>query len=177
MVYGWSTLALDPMGALIAQWIGFTTMWWADLRATTAGWSEFCSGTSYQSSAAYLPSFAAPKWYSQYRFYLSVMVGTCIIGSLFATSVWGPVGGHGLISHDLNMVCMVNAIWSNAKCSPVCVPLQIRAERKKRAPESQGYVHGEVEAVVAPEDSDHYVVVKKHEDEESEGKDNGQRQQ
>ncbi|KAM5532947.1 hypothetical protein V8D89_013413 [Ganoderma adspersum] len=136
VVYGWSTLALDPMGALIAQWIGFTTMWWADLRATTAGWT--------------------PKWYSQYRFYLSVMVGTCIIGSLFATSVWGPVGGHGLISHDLNM---------------------IRAERKKRAPEGEGLVHGEVEAVAAPEDSDHYVVVKKHENEGGEGNGNGQKQQ
>ena len=70
--------------ALIAQWIGFTTMWWADLRATNAGWT--------------------PKWYSQYRFYLSILVGTCIIGTLAATSYWGPVGGHGIVSHDLNMV-------------------------------------------------------------------------
>ncbi len=46
----------------------------------------------------------APKWYSQYRFYLSILVGTCIIGSLAATSYWGPVGGHGITSHDLNMV-------------------------------------------------------------------------
>ncbi|KAI1791699.1 hypothetical protein LXA43DRAFT_1082517 [Ganoderma leucocontextum] len=132
VVYGWSTLALDPMGALIAQWIGFTAMWWADLRATTAGW--------------------APKWYSQYRFYLSIMVGTCIIGSLFATSVWGPVGGHGLISHDLNM---------------------IRAERREKAPESEKHVAGEVEAVPAPEDADRYVVVKKHENGEGEGNGNG----
>ena len=40
VVYGWSTLALDPIGALIAQWIGFTSMWWADLRATGLGWSK-----------------------------------------------------------------------------------------------------------------------------------------
>ena len=43
-MFGWSTLALDPMGALIAQWVGFTAMWWADLRATTAGWSELSFG-------------------------------------------------------------------------------------------------------------------------------------
>ena len=44
----------------------------------------------------------APKWYSQYRFYLSLLVGTCIIGSVAATSWWGPVGGHGLVSHELD---------------------------------------------------------------------------
>lgn len=76
--------------ALIAQWIGFTTMWWADLRATNAGWT--------------------PKWYSQYRFYLSILVGTCIIGTLAATSYWGPVGGHGIVTHDLNMVCTSESI-------------------------------------------------------------------
>ena len=40
VVFGWSTLALQPMNALIAQWLGFTTMWWADLRATGAGWGK-----------------------------------------------------------------------------------------------------------------------------------------
>jgi hypothetical protein len=40
VVYGWSTLALDPVNALIAQWIGFTALWYADLRVTTAGWGE-----------------------------------------------------------------------------------------------------------------------------------------
>lgn len=84
VVFAWSTLAMEPTSALIAQWVGFTTMWWADLRVTNAGWT--------------------PKWYSQYRFYLSILVGTCIIGTLAATSYWGPVGGHGIASHDLNMV-------------------------------------------------------------------------
>ncbi|KAI8982903.1 hypothetical protein BD414DRAFT_537912 [Trametes punicea] len=120
VVFGWSTLALEPIHALIAQWVGFTAMWWADLRATGAGWT--------------------PKWYSQYRFYLSILVGTCIIGSLAATSYWGPVGGHGLISHDLNM---------------------IRAERKQHQPEKEGTVSGDIEAVPAPEDADKYVLVKK----------------
>ncbi|KAI0748649.1 hypothetical protein C8Q80DRAFT_1172960 [Daedaleopsis nitida] len=133
VVFGWSTLALEPMSALIAQWVGFTGMWWADLRATGAGW--------------------APKWYSQYRFYLSILVGTCIIGSLAATSYWGPVGGHGLASHDLNM---------------------IRAERKQRNPEKEGRVPGDIEAVPAPEDGDKYVVVKKK---ETGGKEQGDSEQ
>lgn len=40
VVFGWSTLALDPMSGLIAQWAGFTTLWWADMKATNAGWGE-----------------------------------------------------------------------------------------------------------------------------------------
>lgn len=40
VLYGWSTLALDPTMALVAQWVGFTGLWWADLRATNAGWSQ-----------------------------------------------------------------------------------------------------------------------------------------
>ncbi|KAH9832880.1 uncharacterized protein C8Q71DRAFT_775413 [Rhodofomes roseus] len=120
VVFGWTTLGLEPVQALIAQWVGFTGLWWADLRATNAGW--------------------APLWYSQYRFYLSILVGTCIIGTLAATSYWGPVGGHGLISHDLNIV---------------------RAERKQKQPEREGRVGGEIESLAAPENADSYVIVRK----------------
>ena len=42
VVLAWSTLALQPVEALIAQWVGFTALWMADLRATSAGWSA-CS--------------------------------------------------------------------------------------------------------------------------------------
>ncbi|KAF8891335.1 hypothetical protein BD779DRAFT_1514646 [Infundibulicybe gibba] len=83
ILVAWPTLALQPMTALIVQWIGFTGLWWADSKVTINGWT--------------------PKWYSQYRFYLSILVGTCIIGSLAGTSYWGPVAGHGLISHDLEL--------------------------------------------------------------------------
>ncbi|TRM59230.1 hypothetical protein BD626DRAFT_462673 [Schizophyllum amplum] len=82
VLYAWPTLALDPVMALLVQWFGFTGMWWADWKATGNGWT--------------------PRWYSQYRFYLSFLVGTCIIGSVAATSWWGPVGGHGLVSHELD---------------------------------------------------------------------------
>ncbi|OCH92086.1 hypothetical protein OBBRIDRAFT_773995 [Obba rivulosa] len=128
VIWGWSTLALQPTSALIAQWVGFTFMWYADLKATNAGWT--------------------PRWYAQYRFYLSILVGTCIIGSLAATSYWGPVGGHGLASHDLALV---------------------RLERMKRMPEREGVVPGEIEAVPAPEDADAYVIIRKKEHSEPEG--------
>lgn len=90
-------------------------------------------------------SSVAPKWYSQYRFYLSILVGTCIIGSLAATSYWGPVGGHGLVSHDLNM---------------------IRRERESRHPDREGTVSGDVEAAPAPATGDSYVIIKKKKQEE-----------
>ncbi|KAJ7080406.1 hypothetical protein B0H15DRAFT_787233 [Mycena belliarum] len=84
VMYAWPTLMLDPTMALVAQWVGFTGLWAADLRATSAGWT--------------------PKWYSQYRFYLSILTGTCILGSLAGITYWGPVGGHGLLEHDLHLI-------------------------------------------------------------------------
>lgn len=39
VLYAWPTLLLDPTLALIAQWVGFTGLWWADMKATNAGWS------------------------------------------------------------------------------------------------------------------------------------------
>ena len=43
VVLAWSTLAFQPIEALIAQWVGFTALWMADLRATNAGWSAYSS--------------------------------------------------------------------------------------------------------------------------------------
>ncbi|KAL4069129.1 hypothetical protein J3A83DRAFT_4248814 [Scleroderma citrinum] len=125
-VVAWSTITLEPMMALLCQWIGFMGLWYADNRATAAGWT--------------------PIWYSQYRFYLSLLVGTCIIGSLAGTSYYGPVAGHGLISHELYL---------------------IRSERNQFAPEHSGTVKGDIEAVSAGEGGDSYVIVRhKHKPEE-----------
>ncbi|KAG6334321.1 hypothetical protein ID866_4766 [Astraeus odoratus] len=118
-IVAWSTITLEPMIALLCQWLGFTGLWYADNRATTAGW--------------------APIWYSQYRFYLSLLVGTCIIGSVAGTSYYGPVAGHGFISHDLNL---------------------IRALRKQSAPERSGVIGGDIEAVPAGDEADVYVIVR-----------------
>jgi len=66
----WPTLAMEPQLALVAQWVLFTTLWYADMKATMAGWT--------------------PNWFSQYRFYLSILVGTCILGTLFGVNYFGP---------------------------------------------------------------------------------------
>jgi len=129
VLYAWPTLALEPMTALIVQWVGFTSLWWLDSRVTALGWT--------------------PKWYSQYRFYLSVLVGTCIIGSLAGTSYYGPVAGHGFISRDLD---------------------EIRQERVHFMTEQTGVIGGDVEAVPGGEGADYYVIIrKKARDEEGEG--------
>ena len=39
MLVAWPTLGIQPMTALLVQWIGFTGLWVADSKATTAGWS------------------------------------------------------------------------------------------------------------------------------------------
>ncbi|KAF9789811.1 hypothetical protein BJ322DRAFT_558728 [Thelephora terrestris] len=126
IIVAWPTLAMGPTTALMVQWLGFTGLWYADVKATAAGW--------------------APKWYSQYRFYLSLLVGTCIIGTLAGISYYGPVAGHGLLSHDLQM---------------------IQNERRRRRPETSGTVSGDIEAVSTGETGDSYVQIrKKHKPEE-----------
>ncbi|KAF9469374.1 hypothetical protein BDZ94DRAFT_1244303 [Collybia nuda] len=129
VLFAWPTLALQPMTALIWQWVGFTGLWWADAKATSHGW--------------------APKWYSQYRFYLSILVGTCIIGSLAGTSYYGPVAGHGLVSHDLDM---------------------IREERKKMLPQRSGVIPGDLEAAPAGEQADAFVRIHRKEHKQEEDK-------
>jgi hypothetical protein len=67
-----------------------------------------------------------------------------IIGSLAGISYWGPVGGHGLFTHDLN---------------------ELREARMKSMPLTRGTVNAPVEAVPAPPESDHFILVhKKSED-------------
>jgi len=130
VIYAWPTLALEPTMALIVQWVGFTGLWYADLRATSAGWT--------------------PKWYSQYRFYLSILVGTCIIGTLASTSYWGPVAGHGLLTHDLEL---------------------IRSQRRQTHPETEGTVPGNVEAISTGKAGDAYVMIRKRHDEDEDVED------
>ncbi|KAF9014166.1 hypothetical protein BDQ17DRAFT_1386679 [Cyathus striatus] len=116
MLVAWSTLSMDPMVALITQWSGYTALWYADSKATQAGWT--------------------PKWYSQYRFYLSILVGTCVIGTLAGTSYFGPVAGHGLLTSDLKY---------------------LREERKKYMPEKHGIIPGPIEATPAGPEAEKYT--------------------
>lgn len=64
----WPTLMLEPQMALVGQWGAYVLTWFIDLRATTAGW--------------------APKWYSSYRFGLTLAVGVSIILTLAGTNYY-----------------------------------------------------------------------------------------
>ncbi|EPQ27301.1 uncharacterized protein PFL1_06890 [Pseudozyma flocculosa PF-1] len=70
VVLAWPTLLLAPQMALIAQWASFVAMWFVDLRATNDGW--------------------VPKWYSTYRFWLTLAVGSSIIATLAGTNYYAP---------------------------------------------------------------------------------------
>jgi len=130
VLIAWPTLAMGPTTALIVQWFGFTGLWYADVKATAQGWT--------------------PKWYSQYRFYLSLLVGSCIIGTLAGISYYGPVAGHGLLSHDIQM---------------------IQNERRRRHPDVSGVISGDIEAVSTGESGDTYVQIRKKQKSEEEHKD------
>ncbi len=66
-----------------------------------------------------------------------------VIGSLAGVSYFGPVAGHGFISHDLEM---------------------LREERKKLMNVTNGYKNeGPVEALPAGEGADHFVRIHKKE--------------
>jgi hypothetical protein len=97
----------------------------------------------------------APNWYSQYRFYLSVLVGTCIIGTLASTSYWGPVAGHGLLTHDLELV---------------------RSMRRRTHPETEGTVPGNVEAISTGKAGDAYVMIRKRHEKAEEDVEDGNSQ-
>jgi hypothetical protein len=38
ILLAWPTLGMQPMTALTVQWLGFTGLWYADSKATMAGW-------------------------------------------------------------------------------------------------------------------------------------------
>jgi len=58
----WPTTLLPVEYALITQFIGFTFLYFADVSATTRGWT--------------------PPWYSTYRFVLTVIAGASIVITL-----------------------------------------------------------------------------------------------
>jgi len=138
-LYAWPTLALAPEMALAAQWAGFTAFWYADSKVTTAGWT--------------------PTWYSQYRFYLSVLVGTCIIGTLGGINLLGPES-HSKVGAQPHAYAMHRAVTKGSMGG-----LATKGGRM------EGTLSGDtegIEAVRGEEDSDAYVIIKKMDKPESE---------
>lgn len=71
-----------------------------------------------------------------------------IIGSLAGTSYFGPVAGHGIMTHDLDI---------------------IRMERKKHQTDRSGTVGGDIQALPAGEAADGYVRIEKKKPKKEEG--------
>lgn len=78
-----------------------------------------------------------------------------IIASLAGTSYYGPVAGHGIETHRLT---------------------EMRERRKKKSHEGEGMAKSDIEALSAEEaggTAEGYVVLKKHEEPEEKGEENG----
>ncbi|KAG8721484.1 hypothetical protein FRC08_012617 [Ceratobasidium sp. 394] len=142
VLYAWPTLYLSPEVALATQWAGFTALWYADSKATTAGWT--------------------PKWYSQYRFYLSILVGTCIIGTLAGTNVLGPAS-------STHVGAQPHTYAKNKHVSKGAMGGLATKGGRKGGELSADSTEG-IEAVLGDEGSDAYVVIKKK-DKPQEGED------
>ncbi len=80
-----------------------------------------------------------------------------IIGSLAGTSYYGPVAGHGFLSHDLEL---------------------IRQQRRELLPERERMVKGPIEAVPQKTYGEPgFIVIKKHEAQPEGGKEAASEQQ
>ncbi|CAE6448717.1 unnamed protein product [Rhizoctonia solani] len=144
VLYAWPTLSLTPEVALAAQWAGFTALWWADSKATTAGWT--------------------PKWYSQYRFYLSILVGSCIIGTLAGTNYFGPASS---TAGDHGKLCKLDQVSAKGSLGGLSTKGG-RKEGELSAEKTEG-----IEALPAEEGSNGYVIIKKKDTGEGQDGDKG----
>ncbi|KAF8342177.1 uncharacterized protein EI90DRAFT_3116116 [Cantharellus anzutake] len=140
LLAAWPTLAMEPHTALVVQWFTFTTLWYADMKATEVGW--------------------APRWYSQYRFYLSILVGSCIIATLLGINYFGPTT-QDIIEHNLPDLGGVGSAVALINRDTVS---------KRRAYEIQEFTIGPDVPVTVEDgtasDADAYLIVKAGEKEE-----------
>ncbi|SPO31335.1 uncharacterized protein UTRI_05861_B [Ustilago trichophora] len=134
LVLGWPTLLLAPQMALIAQWASFVAVWFIDLRATSAGW--------------------VPKWYSTYRFWLTLAVGTSIIATLAGTNYYAP-GSRSTLGGT------ASKLESEVKADgPTKMKLlEQSAKGNKGGVIKHTEVGGDVEATSSGADGDSYVTI------------------
>ncbi|KAK0525631.1 hypothetical protein OC842_005442 [Tilletia horrida] len=135
LAIGWPSLLLTPSLALTTQWAGFVVAWFLDLQATNAGW--------------------VPKWYSTYRFWLTLFVGTSILATLAGTRYYS------------------NDAAASGQRAPSAKLLESKRDAVDRGAKVQKRIEGDVEAAPAGEEGDSYVKVtniRKHQEEEEERK-------
>ena len=88
----------------------------------------------------------APIWYSQYRFYLSILVGTCMIATLFGENYFNPI---------METTTFTSSVTNSAVSDPSDTPEQDKAGGKFAGTSSK---LGALETV---DGEDHYVLLKK----------------
>lgn len=134
LVLGWPTLLLAPQMALIAQWAAFVAVWFADLRATSAGW--------------------VPQWYSTYRFWLTLGVGSSIIATLAGTNYYAP-------GSRSTMLTTASKLEEEVKADgPTRMKLlKQSAQGNKGGIITKDEVGGDVEATSAGAEGDSYVLI------------------
>jgi hypothetical protein len=134
LVLGWPTTLLAPQLALIGQWASFVVAWFIDLRATSAGW--------------------VPKWYSTYRFWLTLAVGTSIIATLAGTNYYAP-GSRSTLGGTASK--LADEVKADAPTKMKL--LKQSAQGNKGGVIKHTEVGGDVEATSAGAEGDSYVVV------------------
>lgn len=82
-VLAWPTIMLPMQWAMITQFFGFVSLYFADARSTTRGWT--------------------PHWYTTYRFVLTAIVGASIVVTLIARASIDNAGSR-LTTEDLRHV-------------------------------------------------------------------------
>jgi Protein of unknown function (DUF3429) len=146
VMVAWPTLMLTPQLALVGQWAGFVLTWFIDLRATSQGW--------------------APKWYSSYRFGLSLAVGISIIATLAGTNYYDADNSRSSakgIGRRLSKV--------SAEASEKTEDMAKRVAAGDRGtPVHQEKVGGDVQAEHTGEQGDSFVKIRNPKREEEERK-------
>ena len=87
-IVAWSTITLQPTSALLCQWLGFTALWYADNRATTAGWGElfrltfaFSPELTYSVSTEMVFSIPLLLVYSRWHLHHWIVGGNVVLGA------------------------------------------------------------------------------------------------
>lgn len=118
------------------------------MKATTAGWT--------------------PPWYSQYRFYLSILVGVCILGTLFGVNYLGPTTDIALAQHLTETGVLGSSLGFIEHNVRGEIEDAKRAQKQRYAPANAQFWTEE------GEDGFVRIVKKQEEDEEKEGEGEGE---
>ncbi|KGB76362.1 hypothetical protein I307_00473 [Cryptococcus deuterogattii 99/473] len=147
VLFAWPTTFLSHGVALAAQWCGFTALWAADQRASSAGWTT--------------------GWYSTYRFYLSLVVGFSIIGTLAGTGFYGAGAGANFDPDTKHFE------HTTRRVSPLARFDRVKEMKESSKGRIEGKVKGDISVV---EDNESFLKLKNVQKEEDQKKEEEEEQ-